>query len=368
MSTTTPVADAAVPSEVTSYVDEVAAHLASLPWLSETDRAELLDDLAQHLSEVAAEEASPLAERLGPPKAYAEELVAAAGLEPPAATAERLGPFRLGVAAAAGWDRLQRMVAEAGDLRPAWWVLRGYLAASLVGAVTGGGHDGGGHPGFPIPAVFGSRVVGVLAIAAAVRVSVRWGQQGRPANRWVRRAAASGLAVYGLVLIVSVGDGHTDVRWVDSGTPIVNPRCLVNGAGQVIENLYPYDAQGRLLDQVLLYDQTGRPLDNLCPRDYDDQGRPIDTEYGQDENGAPVVNVFPRRQTTLSSPPEVSPGGFEVPPTSGSPRSVGPPAVVVPRLATTTTTTATTTMPPTTAGAAPTPTSTPSPATSTGSG
>lgn len=341
MSTRTPIADGAAPAEVARYVDDVAAHLASLAWLSEADRAELLDDLAQHLTEVVAEESSPLAERLGPSTAYAEELVAAAGLEPPAApAAQLLTAAGLRTALAAGWDRLQRTVEEVGDLRPAWWILRGYLAASLLGVVTGSGHTSG-HPGFPIPAVLGSRVVGVLAVVAAVKLSLRWGRQGRPARRWVSRAVGAGFGVYAMVLLASLGTGRGDLQWVESTTPIGHPSCLVNGDGQVIENLYPYDAQGRLLGEVLLYDQTGRPLDNLCPRDYDDQGRTIVTEYGQDANGAPVINLFPRRQTRSASPPmEAQPDPFGAPTTSPSPRPVNPPAVVVPRLATTTTTAA----------------------------
>lgn len=348
--TTPTTTEAPAPAEVGLYLDEVAAHLASLPWLSEADRVELLDDLNQHLSEVAAEEGTPLVDRLGPPVAYAEELVSAAGLVPPAAPASDLEPgVRARAALTAGWDGLRRAVAEAGDLRPAWWILRGYLAASLLGAVTGGNHDGAGHPGFPIPAVFDSSVLGLLTVAAAVKLSLRLGQQDRPARPWASRVAGAGLAVYGLVLLGNLGASGTNVQWVESGAPIGSSGCLLDGAGQAIENLYPYDGSGRLLDQVLLYDQTGRPLDNLCPREHDDQGRSIATEYGRDQNGAPVINVFPRRQTASSPPVAGNPLPYDVPttflgpdadgPTTMDSQPLRPPAVVVPRLVTTTTTT-----------------------------
>jgi hypothetical protein len=59
------------------YLKDVAPHLAALPV---DERADLLDDLAQHLREIAAEEGPPLGERLGPPEAYAAELLASAGV------------------------------------------------------------------------------------------------------------------------------------------------------------------------------------------------------------------------------------------------------------------------------------------------
>ncbi len=98
----------------------MAAHLASLRRLAETDRAELLDDLTQHLSEVAAEEGPPLDVRLGPPAAYSEELLAAAGLQSPdGPRAHPLTGARVRAALAGGVDHLRRAVAEPGDLRPA---------------------------------------------------------------------------------------------------------------------------------------------------------------------------------------------------------------------------------------------------------
>lgn len=71
MSTTT--ADA----EVRNYIEAVRAHLDYLP---EDDRDELLEDLEEHLHEVAAEDDGTLEQRLGPPGLYAEELRVSAGL------------------------------------------------------------------------------------------------------------------------------------------------------------------------------------------------------------------------------------------------------------------------------------------------
>ncbi|HEY0696218.1 MAG TPA: hypothetical protein VGD43_00230, partial [Micromonospora sp.] len=78
--------------EIARYVGEVRRELADLP--PET-RDELLEDLPEHLTEVAAEADGPLADRLGTPQAYAAELRTAAGFGPPAEPPgldRRIGP------------------------------------------------------------------------------------------------------------------------------------------------------------------------------------------------------------------------------------------------------------------------------------
>jgi hypothetical protein len=51
--------------EIAGYVERVRQALADLP---PTVRDELLEDLPEHLAEVAAEDAGAFAERLGPPE------------------------------------------------------------------------------------------------------------------------------------------------------------------------------------------------------------------------------------------------------------------------------------------------------------
>src|SRR3978361_734234 len=66
------------------------------------DRAEeLLDDLEEHLAEVAADDDAPLQFRLGSPDAYASELRIAAGL--PAAPEARGGGGEVRAGAAPRW-------------------------------------------------------------------------------------------------------------------------------------------------------------------------------------------------------------------------------------------------------------------------
>ena len=62
--------------EITAYVAAVRAALAGLP---EATRDELLEDLPEHLAEVAADDVGSLVDRLGPPSVYAAELLAGAG-------------------------------------------------------------------------------------------------------------------------------------------------------------------------------------------------------------------------------------------------------------------------------------------------
>jgi hypothetical protein len=303
------------------YLKDVAPHLAALP---PDERAELLEDLAQHLREIAAEPGPPLAERLGPPEAYAAELLASAGVStagvPGPPLLARAGSLLAGLRGSWVGQETIRLLPV---LRPAWWVVRAYLAVSLL---TGAG-DHGWNPG------------GVLGVLVAIPVSVRLGQRRlRGAGRLAVVAVNVVLAVYGLTLL-----GHTgahQVRYIDSyGGPPPVSGCLAGATGAPITNLYAYDTEGRLLDPVLLYDQNGQPVDNLCP-EVDERGRRLSTEYRRDVNGAPVINAFPRRQTASVVPN----GGNGLRPATPAPPDatvpVRPPAVVVPRLAPTTTTVA----------------------------
>lgn len=322
--------------EADRYLKEVAPHLDALP---EDERIELLEDLAQHLREIAAEESGPLRERLGPPEAYAAELLASAGV---ASRGRARPPIVSRVMA--HLDRLKRslpgeeLVRLMPVLRPAWWVGRAYLAVLLLGEVERGGSSGG----IPIPHLAGNPALGVLGVALAIPLSVRLGQRGLgTAGRWAVIAGNVVLAFFALSLLGTGSSATTYYGPVDEeALSGVTGSCLENGDGQRITNLYAYDTEGRLLDPVLLYDQAGRPIDNLCP-EYDDRGRRLSTEYRRDLNGAPVINAFPRRQSAFVRPePPISRPGFADPdPTV----PVSPPAVVVPRLATTTTTVPTTT-------------------------
>lgn len=155
--TTTAVRSAGVGSRTDSPTDsrnaEIAAYLADVrAAMTDLDpgvRDGLLDDLPEHLAEVAAADAAPLRSRLGPPAAFAAELRSAAGLAPtPPTVAGR--PTDPGISSAqlarefalradrflghaAGYDSLRELLVA---LRPGWWVLRGAAVALFLTITT----------------------------------------------------------------------------------------------------------------------------------------------------------------------------------------------------------------------------------------
>src|SRR3981081_3307820 len=118
-------------SDVATYAASVRAALSDLA----PDQADvLLEDLEDHLREVAAEAGGPLAERLGTPEQYAQELRAAYGAAH--AGGMRRAPARhhverafAGVRGSAWYGQVRAFLPE---LRPAWWVLRGYLLVLIL--------------------------------------------------------------------------------------------------------------------------------------------------------------------------------------------------------------------------------------------
>jgi uncharacterized membrane protein len=327
VSTTTPEMTSV---EADAYLKEVAPYLAAVP---AEERAELLDDLAEHLREIAAEPGPPLVERLGTPTAYAAELLASAGVT---ATAAPRAAWRTRATSVVNRARASWVGREAARLwpvlRPCWWVLRAYLAVSLLAAFAHSNH----YPGFPIPHLAGNAVLGFVAVIIAIPLSVRLGQRSLPRiGRLALIGAGVVLAIYAVVLAGKARSPQVNYIQTSDGSQS-SGGCLTNSSGQNITNIYAYGTDGTLLAPVLLYDQDGQPINNLCPN-FDDQGRPLTTQYAHDVNGAPVINAFPRAQ---SVPAQTLPGGIAAG-TAGQPNAtvaVNPPAVVIPRLAPTSTT------------------------------
>lgn len=275
-----------VPAEVAAFVDDVRAHLADL----DTDT---LDDLVGGLD---ADLADQLADGvpLGDPAAYAAELRAAAGLAPtPPPTRRRLdGPRGLGRAgmvalrepdrpldaARAHLDRVVEhpRVRPAWDvvvaLRPAWWLLRAWLAATMLDQATGPWEQPTLIPSLGAPGL------GWLVLASAIVVSTLVGT-GRlwPGGRrgWARVLVLAGnLALLGTVLFgaVHVDDATTLSSRYDggydeysAGYDAARSEPLSND-GAPVTNVFVYDAAGRPVPRAQLVDQEGRPLDlRLAP-------------------------------------------------------------------------------------------------------
>jgi len=276
-------------AEVAEYAAAVRAALADVP----ADRSEeLLEDLEEHLAEVAADDDAPLVFRLGSPEAYADELRTAAGL-PAGSRAEPAGAFAGSaelVARLRAWGPMRQVEEFLPELRPAWWVLRAWAAVTAVDVVFVGG------TAFPVPTL-GLGPVGFLATAAAVVWSVRLGLRARAERRVPGRAAVlvnAGLGVLALVALI----GLADRGWVASADPVYYddglPDSLVHEDGTPITNILPYSSTGEPLSGVLLYDQDGRPIDDLADTT-------VDGDFVETAPGAPLQpdNAYPQqRQVT----------------------------------------------------------------------
>jgi hypothetical protein len=284
--------------EVAGYAAEVRAQFADL---SDAESAELLEDLEDHLSEVAAEDAGTLRERLGAPAAYARDLRQAAGLpEPSGKSAGAPGRSRRSVrhvlADAERWARGYRAGREVLDflpsLRPAWWVLRAWVAVRLLEAVTTSVDPW--HEFELIPRIGDSTFAGLLALLVAIPASVYAARQTVP-DGWRRRAMGAGegiLVLFTVGMALSALGNHGDYSGPGSRVSYVQQEVPgLSENGRMITNLYVYDQSGRQLDGALVYDQDGRPV-SVAP--FAD-GSTIDSGGWLDGNGTRVPNAFPQQ-------------------------------------------------------------------------
>lgn len=135
--------------------------------------------------------------RLGAPDAYAAELRAAAGLPVRGAASRSAAPALTGyldrIRVSAAFQGAQPVLRQIRrllvELRPAWWVLCGYLLV-LVSSVA----RVDAFRDFPVPAPVGSHLLGLVLVVAAVVGSVSLGRRTLP------RALGVLVVVGGLVL------------------------------------------------------------------------------------------------------------------------------------------------------------------------
>ncbi|MGN9774256.1 HAAS signaling domain-containing protein [Micromonospora sp. H33] len=288
--------------EITDYVARVRAALADLP---PAVRDELTEDLAEHLAEVAAEADGSLVERLGEPEAYAVELRTAAGVG--AARGDRRFNRRFGAAGDRLRARVRRWDAQLGPplgyataseflrlLNPAWWVVRGYLAAMLITVITTGGSFG------LLPSLNGSELAGLVLLGGSVLASIWLGHRTAGLSRPKRQLLLAGhavLVVFALVGLVSVDDR---ARWNDYGYQQIS----IDGRYDHIRDVFVYDSEGRLVENARLFDQNGDPI-RLgypdCPdlRDPNGTGNPLHRAYPYCPEAAPFA---PRPTATAPEP------------------------------------------------------------------
>jgi len=279
---------------VAAYVREVRAELVDLPT---EDVDDLTGGMEADLSELAAECGGDLVGRLGSPSRYAAELRAAAGMPEPAAGS---GRWRRPLGDAVSHARasftmlteqhpwLRSVSVFLVTLRPAWWLLRGYLAAWALWSILSG-HNRGVRP---------YSFVHVLMALAAIVISVQLGRG------WLRQRALLrpllGIANVLLVVGALVASVSTHVDYYDNSSGYSPPGgVLLNG--QQVGNIYAYDADGKRITGVRLFAQDGRPLDAELSLPVDANGNSIGLDVNgnptgvvRDSSGAPLMNVYPR--------------------------------------------------------------------------
>jgi hypothetical protein len=269
--------------EITAYVAGVHEALSELP---EHTRLELLEDLAEHLAEVRAEGLGTLVERLGAPEAYAAELLATAGFvggfpEPP--PAPQVSPLESLRADATAF--LKRADVKVGPvigystaseflvlLRPAWWVLRGYLAAMAAAYLL----DDRRRVLGLLPRIGDSELVAIALLGGCVIVSIVFGRKAFDLSRWPKYGLWSASTLLVLFAISGFVDADQSMRWGSYdvvGNDVPNPYSNV-------QDVYVYDKEGKLVEGARLYDQDAMPiqLGNAYCTD------PITGEYAHSRN------------------------------------------------------------------------------------
>ena len=239
------------------YLAAVEHELADLPV---DDRSALLEDLALHLDSLAAEDDDrPIPVRLGPAAAYAADLRAAAGLPPrPGRTASAPGGLRDRLARINAGPAVREVRRLLGELRPAWWVLRGYLVVLAPCLV-----ERDGVSDVPVPAPLDSHALGGVLVVAAVVASVALGRRtlGRPVGALV---AVGGVALVLGSFVVAEGAWSTVTTPVayaaGPGPDVPSETYPLHSRYGPVTDVFPYAADGTPLENVLLFDQDGRPL------------------------------------------------------------------------------------------------------------
>jgi hypothetical protein len=330
--------DGSVRYDIAGYSEAVRAALSGVP---ATVRDELVEDLPEHLAEVAAE--GDLVATLGTPEAYAAELLAAAGhadttpdpasdrfAEVRQATIRRLRTMDDRLGPVLGYRRASEFLLL---LRPAWWVLRGYLAAMIVAWAL----DDSGQPIGLLPRIGGSEVVALLLLVAGILGSIWLGRRTAATGLapWPRYALYSGSVV--LVLVALGGFLNVDVTARGSGYSQVD----YNDPYSQVRDLYIYDDQGRLVTGARVFDQDGQPIrlgDPYCATEtidtvpvpqplgrypYCPDAAPF-RNLGADPSGQPSASPSPSLSgaptATATATPAPSSSAVPDPSASGAPR------------------------------------------------
>lgn len=281
-----------VEERVRRFVAAVGEHFSDL---SVAEREELMADLEQHLTELAAEARDSLDAEMGNPAAYAAELRAGARLVSGAKRPGRLA------GAVTDIGRRLRLVREdprlepvrryVRMLRPTWWLVRAWAPLVLIAMTLDGPSGWARHVFVP-----GRNLIGFAALGLAVVLSVRAGLRGEDTGRLWRAVDFVGAGAFVIVLWTSLSAVPTETVFVESnvGEPSIDASGLLRHPdGEGITNLYVYDADGHLLRDVFVFDGAGRPVE-VGP--HADEWYGLQSELRVDAEGRVVGNLYPLAQ------------------------------------------------------------------------
>lgn len=277
-----------VAPEIVAFARGVRDALADLS-------AEEVDDLTDGLEADLAESlAEDLRRTLPDPVAYAAELRSAAGLPGRQASGRGgLGDTWAGArtVVVGAIDRnpsLATLVDFLVALRPAWWIVRAWVATWLLAAFFGM-EDGWWFEG-----------AWWLVLVGLVVVSVQWGR-----DRWPV-PGLKGLLVVGNVIAVLAllpvlssaqargGDDDYGAGYEDGAGAVTETQGL-SMDGRPLENVYAYDSAGNKLSGVQLFDVDGTPL---VPNRAAEETQVVQTPVTL-ETGASALNVYPLAITRM---------------------------------------------------------------------
>ena len=258
--------------EVERFVAAVRGHFADL---SEDEREELLGGLEADLSDLVADRGVGA---LGDPAAYAEELRSAAGFGPVVRARSRGNLLSRVVTfaretgeAAADFVRRPRVAPwwqVLVTMRPAWWLVRGWVAAVII-SVAMPGWESWGLPWMPGVGDFLGWVIFLSCLVGSTLVGVGrlWPGAPQGAERGKAAAVVLVLANTFAVVMLPVAMGYLGTARSEYASQLsttwVEPKFATN-RGQALCNVSAYDAAGNPLSGVQLFDQDGRPLELGC--------------------------------------------------------------------------------------------------------
>lgn len=292
-------------TEVERYISGVSAALADLP---DAVRQELLEDLPDHLAEIAADDPASLDDRLGPPASYAAELRAATGVDVEkrerspqrvAATIAALRPhartFDETVGRLIGYDRLVDFLVQ---LRPAWWVFRGYVVAMVLLYILADGYD-------LFPQDSSAGLLGWALVVVLVGLSIRIGR--RPLHM-TRRVRPLWLAV-GAAAVLAAAFG---LAWVSGGSENYSPSPSYPPSGNIgyedPNEVYVYTENGQSITNVRVYNRHGEAVPIAVP-----MGCGQTEQVYQERRGCPDSGPGVAPEPSESGIPEPSGSGLPSP-------------------------------------------------------